>query len=97
MVSETDARTLLTLLLVQQAAPGPLRVVTELLDSADIELAVASGGDDYVVGRKYDLDANADILASEKQEILVSRESRPRTSRSKNPARDLRLFAFICG
>jgi Trk K+ transport system NAD-binding subunit len=44
-----DARTLLTLLLVQQAAPGPLRVVTELMDSADIELAVASGGDDYVV------------------------------------------------
>jgi Trk K+ transport system NAD-binding subunit len=44
-----DARTLLTLLLVQQAARGPLRVVTELLDSADIELAVASGGDDYVV------------------------------------------------
>src|SRR5690606_35802478 len=44
-----DARTLLTLLLVQQAAKGPLRVVTELMDSADIELAVASGGDDYVV------------------------------------------------
>ena len=47
--ASADARTLLTLLLVQQAAPGPLRVVTELLDSADIELAVASGGDDYVV------------------------------------------------
>jgi hypothetical protein len=47
--ASSDARTLLTLLLVQQAAPGPLRVVTELLDSADIELAVASGGDDYVV------------------------------------------------
>ena len=30
-------------------APGPLRVVTELLDSADIELAMESGGDDYVV------------------------------------------------
>lgn len=47
--ASADARTLLTLLLVQQAARGPLRVVTELLDSADIELAVASGGDDYVV------------------------------------------------
>ena len=47
--ASADARTLLTLLLVQQAAPGPLRVVTELLDSADVELAVASGGDDYVV------------------------------------------------
>ncbi len=46
--ASADARTLLTLLLVQQAAPG-LRVVTELLDSADIELALASGGDDYVV------------------------------------------------
>ncbi len=44
-----DARTLLTLLLVQQAAAGPLRVVTELMDSADIELAMESGGDDYVV------------------------------------------------
>jgi Trk K+ transport system NAD-binding subunit len=44
-----DARTLLTLLLVQQAAPGPVRVVTELMDSANIELAIASGGDDYVV------------------------------------------------
>jgi Trk K+ transport system NAD-binding subunit len=47
--ASADARTLLTLLLVQQAATGPLRVVTELLDSGDIELAVASGGDDYVV------------------------------------------------
>jgi hypothetical protein len=47
--ASADARTLLTLLLVQQAAPGPIRVVTELLDSADIELAVESGGDDYVV------------------------------------------------
>ncbi len=47
--ASADARTLLTLLLVQQAADGPLRVVTELLDSADIELAMASGGDDYVV------------------------------------------------
>lgn len=44
-----DARTLLTLLLVQRAAVGPLRVVTELLDSADVELAMESGGDDYVV------------------------------------------------
>jgi len=47
--ASADARTLLTLLLVQQAAPGPLRVVTELMDSADIELAMESGGDDYVV------------------------------------------------
>lgn len=47
--ASADARTLLTLLLVQQAAPGPIRVVTELLDSADIELAMESGGDDYVV------------------------------------------------
>jgi Trk K+ transport system NAD-binding subunit len=47
--ASADARTLLTLLLIQQAADGPLRVVTELLDSGDIELAVASGGDDYVV------------------------------------------------
>ncbi len=44
-----DARTLLSLLLVQQASRRPLRVVTELLDSADIDLAMASGGDDYVV------------------------------------------------
>ena len=47
--ASADARTLLTLLLVQQAAQGPLRVVTELLDSADIELAMESGGDDYLV------------------------------------------------
>jgi Trk K+ transport system NAD-binding subunit len=47
--ASADARTLLTLLLVQQAATSPLRVVTELLDSADIELAMESGGDDYVV------------------------------------------------
>ena len=47
--ASADARTLLTLLLVQQASQRPLRVVTELLDSADIELAMESGGDDYVV------------------------------------------------
>ncbi len=47
--ASADARTLLTLLLVQQASDRPLRVVTELLDSADIELAMESGGDDYVV------------------------------------------------
>lgn len=47
--ASADARTLLTLLLVQRAARRPIRVVTELLDSADIELALASGGDDYVV------------------------------------------------
>ncbi len=47
--ASADARTLLTLLLVQQAARGPLRLVAELMDSADIELAMESGGDDYVV------------------------------------------------
>ena len=47
--ASADARTLLTLLLVQQASQRRLRVVTELLDSADIELAMESGGDDYVV------------------------------------------------
>lgn len=44
-----DARTLLTLLLLRRAAGSDARIVTELLDSSNVALAVATGGDDYVV------------------------------------------------
>jgi hypothetical protein len=53
--SEADARTLLTLLLLrralQESAVGgnKCRIVTELLDAGDIELATATGADDFVV------------------------------------------------
>ena len=52
--AEADARTLLTLLLLRRAldatADGPRsRVVTELLDANDVELARATGADDFVV------------------------------------------------
>jgi voltage-gated potassium channel Kch len=52
--AEADARTLLTLLLLRRAldvaADGPRsRVVTELLDASDVELARATGADDFVV------------------------------------------------
>jgi voltage-gated potassium channel Kch len=51
--AEADARTLLTLLLLRRALDGDgtrrSRVVTELLDSSDIELARATGADDFVV------------------------------------------------
>jgi voltage-gated potassium channel Kch len=50
---EADARSLLTLLLLQRALPaqsaGRTRVVTELLDARDVELAQATGADDFVV------------------------------------------------
>lgn len=50
---EADARTLLTLLLLQRAmaCDGGRRgrIVTELLDSRDVELARATGADDFVV------------------------------------------------
>jgi voltage-gated potassium channel Kch len=50
---EADARTLLTLLLLRRGlAAHPqhrARIVTELLDSRDVELAEASGADDFVV------------------------------------------------
>jgi len=50
-----DARTLLTLLLLRRVLTGDetngrrSRVVTELLDSSDVELARATGADDFVV------------------------------------------------
>ena len=49
-----DARTLLTLLLLRRVLPVDdhgrrSRVVTELLDSSDVELARANGADDFVV------------------------------------------------
>jgi voltage-gated potassium channel Kch len=50
---EADARTLLTLLLLQRALARDGdrrgRIVTELLDSRDVELARATGADDFVV------------------------------------------------
>ncbi len=51
---EADARTLLTLLLLQRALDPDgddrrSRIVTELLDSRDVELAQATGADDFVV------------------------------------------------
>ncbi|MGQ0805634.1 MAG: CASTOR/POLLUX-related putative ion channel [Actinomycetota bacterium] len=50
---EADARTLLTLLLLQRALARDgerrSRIVTELLDSRDVELAQATGADDFVV------------------------------------------------
>jgi hypothetical protein len=52
--AEADARTLLTLLLLRRALEAGSdghrsRVVTELLDSSDVELARATGADDFVV------------------------------------------------
>jgi voltage-gated potassium channel Kch len=51
--AEADARTLLTLLLLRRALDRDgerrSRVVTELLDSGDVELARATGADDFVV------------------------------------------------
>jgi hypothetical protein len=53
--SEADARTLLTLLLLRRvltdnAVDGrDCRIVTELLDAGDVELARATGADDFVV------------------------------------------------
>jgi voltage-gated potassium channel Kch len=51
--AEADARTLLTLLLLRRSLDGDgtrrSRVVTELLDSSDVELARATGADDFVV------------------------------------------------
>ncbi len=51
--SEGDARTLLTMLLLQRRAKvaghPPSRVVAEILDSRDVELAQATGADDFVV------------------------------------------------
>jgi voltage-gated potassium channel Kch len=52
--AEADARSLLTLLILQQAlVPDSSgrrpRIVTELLDGRDIELARATGADDFVV------------------------------------------------
>jgi voltage-gated potassium channel Kch len=53
--SEADARTLLTLLLLQRALSetavdnSECRIVAELLDASDVELAQATGADDFVV------------------------------------------------
>ena len=53
--SEADARTLLTLLLLRRALNDSAvdgrecRIVTELMDASDVELARATGADDFVV------------------------------------------------
>lgn len=52
--AESDARALLTLLILQQALVGNSsgerpRIVTELLDARDVDLARATGADDFVV------------------------------------------------
>ena len=52
--AEADARSLLTLLILQQALVADSsgrrpRIVTELLDGRDVELARATGADDFVV------------------------------------------------
>jgi len=53
--SEADARTLLTLILLRRALQesavegARCRIVTELLDASDVELAQATGADDFVV------------------------------------------------
>ncbi len=51
--AEGDARTLLTMLLLQRSAIGAGRglgrVVAEILDSRDVELAQATGADDFIV------------------------------------------------
>jgi K+/H+ antiporter YhaU regulatory subunit KhtT len=49
--SEADARTMLTMLLLQQhgAGRGFGRVVAEILDSRDVDLAQVTGADDFVV------------------------------------------------
>jgi hypothetical protein len=51
--AEGDARTLLTMLLLQRSATtagrGLGRVVAEILDSRDVELAQATGADDFIV------------------------------------------------
>jgi ion channel POLLUX/CASTOR len=52
--AEADARGLLTLLILQQALVGDAsgrrpRIVTELLDARDVDLARATGADDFVV------------------------------------------------
>jgi ion channel POLLUX/CASTOR len=52
--AEADARALLTLLILQQTLAGDgsgrrPRIVTELLDARDVEIARATGADDFVV------------------------------------------------
>jgi ion channel POLLUX/CASTOR len=52
--AEADARSLLTLLILQQslaanASDQRPRIVTELLDARDVDLARATGADDFVV------------------------------------------------
>lgn len=52
--AEADARALLTLLILQQALAADAsgrrpRIVTELLDAQDVDLARATGADDFVV------------------------------------------------
>lgn len=50
--AEADARTLLSLMLLDRVLgeqEGRPRVVAELLDARDVELAMVTGGDDYVV------------------------------------------------
>jgi len=57
-VAASDARTLLTLLQVRQAMDLPgspnqgIRLVTELLDSRDVELAMIANPDDFVVSER---------------------------------------------
>lgn len=50
--AEADAKTLLTLLLLNRSLQGidrRPRIVTELLDARDVDLAVVTGADDFVV------------------------------------------------
>jgi voltage-gated potassium channel Kch len=50
--AEADARTLLSLMVIDRVlatSPTPTRVVAELLDVRDVELAQVTGGDDFVV------------------------------------------------
>lgn len=64
--AEADARTLLTLLLLNRALRGAdhrPRIVTELLDGRDVDLAVVTGADDFVVS-----DALASLMMAQLSE-----------------------------
>ena len=64
--AEADARTLLTLLMLKSAlnqTERRPRIVTELLDARDVELAVVTGADDFVVS-----DALASLMMAQLSE-----------------------------
>ncbi len=64
--AEADARTLLTLLMLKTALAQTdrrPRIVTELLDARDVELAVVTGADDFVVS-----DALASLMMAQLSE-----------------------------